>query len=136
MERHETGIIYVLLATLLSKQRHWNRPLKSSYPSTLRPEISNCAPRTKIQVLFQELYSHPHTTQLRLTRLDVLGVEVQAVGDFRDIHRSVVGHPLLLLGHMHNLLHRFLLVIGPDLCFHTWRYKRGRSVTATSTSAI
>lgn len=50
-----------------------------------------------------------------LTRLHVLGVEVQSVRDLRHVHAPVVGHPLLLLRHRHHLLHRLLLVIGPDL---------------------
>lgn len=50
-----------------------------------------------------------------LTRLDVLGVEVQGVRDLRHVHAPVVGHPLLLLRHRHHLLRRLLLVIGPDL---------------------
>lgn len=40
---------------------------------------------------------------------------MQGVGDLRDVHRSVLGHALLLLGHVHKLFGWFFLIIGPDL---------------------
>lgn len=49
------------------------------------------------------------------TCLYVLGVKVQGVADFGDVHRSVLGHALLLLGHVHKRFGWFLLIIGPDL---------------------
>lgn len=55
------------------------------------------------------------TRQSRGTCLYILGVEVQGVGDFSDIDWFVVCHALLLLWKMHDLLHWFLLIIGPDL---------------------
>lgn len=90
---------------------------------------------------------HSCTRPSRGTCLYILGVEVQGVGDFSDIDWFVVCHALLLLWKMHNLLHWFLLIIGPDLqhiqgvkkCFkkrhvnatQTWRSDRSSLMCQT-----
>lgn len=49
------------------------------------------------------------------TCLHVLGVQVQGVADFGDIYWFVFGHAFFLFFHVHNLLHWFLFIVGPDL---------------------